>query len=135
MKLRFWIDPETGLPHIYDHGVTEQEVRQVLSRPGLNFPGGRGSRIVMGQTSGGRHLKRLSGFRMAKPGVLWLDTALHQVPKRFLIFEVAELRVFLGSRDFSEFDVNVINGGLRRAAALQGKPDSLQREWEPGITT
>ena len=57
MKLRFWIDPETGLPHIYDHGVTEQEIRQVLSRPGLNFPGGRDSRIVMGQTSGGRHLK------------------------------------------------------------------------------
>src|SRR5438876_6655841 len=34
MELRFWSDPETGLPHIYDHGVSEEEVRQVLSRPG-----------------------------------------------------------------------------------------------------
>ena len=30
MELRFWIDPETNLPHIFDHGVTEEEVRQVL---------------------------------------------------------------------------------------------------------
>ena len=51
-------------------------------------------------------LERLSGFRMSKPGVLWLDTALHHVPKRFLIFKGAELRVFLGSRDFSVFDIN-----------------------------
>lgn len=33
MELRFWIDPETGLAHIYEHGVTEEEVRQVLARP------------------------------------------------------------------------------------------------------
>ncbi len=57
MRLRFWSDPETGLPHIYDHGVTEEEVRQVLSRPKLNFPGGRQSRIVEGQTTAGRILK------------------------------------------------------------------------------
>ena len=57
MKLRFWNDPETGLPHIYNHGVTEEEVRQVLSRPGLNYPGGRTSRAVLGQTSAGRCLK------------------------------------------------------------------------------
>ena len=57
MKLRFWIDPETGLPHIYDHGVTEEEVQQVLSRPKLNFPEGKRSRIVLGQTSAGRPLK------------------------------------------------------------------------------
>ena len=37
MELRFWKDPETGLPHICDHGVTEEEVRQVLSRPGEEF--------------------------------------------------------------------------------------------------
>ena len=24
MELRFWIDPETSLPHIFNHGVTEQ---------------------------------------------------------------------------------------------------------------
>src|SRR5438034_8821108 len=32
MELRFWDDAETGLPHTYDHGVTEEEVHEVLSR-------------------------------------------------------------------------------------------------------
>jgi hypothetical protein len=35
MNIRFYIDPETGLPHIFNHGVTEVEARQVLARPGL----------------------------------------------------------------------------------------------------
>jgi len=33
MIIRFNIDAETGLPHIYEHGVTEDEVRQVLTAP------------------------------------------------------------------------------------------------------
>ena len=57
MELRFWKDPETGLPHIYQHGVTEEEVRQVLSRPRLNLRDGVKSRSIMGQTSAGRYLK------------------------------------------------------------------------------
>ena len=39
MELRFWTDAETGLPHNYDHGVTEDEVQQVLNRPGEEHPG------------------------------------------------------------------------------------------------
>ena len=57
MELRFWTDPETGLPHIFDHGVTEEEVREVLARPGLNRRSGGNSRSIMGQTSAGRYLK------------------------------------------------------------------------------
>ena len=57
MELRFWNDPETGLPHIYDHGVTEEEVEQVLKQPGLDFPEGRNARVHMAQTEAGRHLK------------------------------------------------------------------------------
>jgi hypothetical protein len=57
MELRFWIDPETGLPHIYAHGVTEEEVQQVLSRPGLDYPEKRKVRVRLGQTIEGRHLK------------------------------------------------------------------------------
>ena len=34
MEIRFYEDPETGLPHIYGHRVTEEEVRQVLRAPG-----------------------------------------------------------------------------------------------------
>jgi hypothetical protein len=57
MDLRFWLDPETDLPHIFDHGVTEDEVREVLSRTGEEFPGRDGSRIRLGQTEAGRYLQ------------------------------------------------------------------------------
>lgn len=57
MELRFWNDAETGLPHVYDHGVTEEEVRQILSRPGEEFPGRDRSRIRLGQTASGRYLQ------------------------------------------------------------------------------
>jgi hypothetical protein len=33
MEVRFYVDRETGLPHIYNHGVTEAEVLQVLRKP------------------------------------------------------------------------------------------------------
>jgi len=57
MELRFWNDPETGLPHIHDHGVTEEEVRQVLSRAGEEIPGSDHSRLRFGQTEAGRYLQ------------------------------------------------------------------------------
>lgn len=34
MELRFYEDPDTGQPHIYGHGVTAQEVEEVLHGPG-----------------------------------------------------------------------------------------------------
>ena len=55
--LRFHLDPETGQPHIYQHGVTEEEVRQVLVRPGEEFAGRKNSRIALGQTASGRFLQ------------------------------------------------------------------------------
>ncbi|MCI0376623.1 MAG: DUF4258 domain-containing protein [Gemmataceae bacterium] len=57
MELRFYIDPETDLPHIADHGVTQEEVRQVLSRPEEDRAGTEGSRVALGQTAAGRYLK------------------------------------------------------------------------------
>lgn len=57
MKIRFYIDPETDLPHIYRHNVDEQEVEQILSRPGEDRPGREGSRVAIGQTTFGRHLR------------------------------------------------------------------------------
>ena len=38
MNIRFYSDPETGLPHIYNHGVTEDEVEEVLLNPGHSTP-------------------------------------------------------------------------------------------------
>jgi hypothetical protein len=57
MELRFWIDAETGLPHIEEHGVTKEEVRQVFNRAGEDFPGSDRSRIRLGQSDAGRHLQ------------------------------------------------------------------------------
>jgi hypothetical protein len=34
MKTRFYIDPETGMPHIHRHGLREDEAEDVLSNPG-----------------------------------------------------------------------------------------------------
>jgi len=57
MDIRFHIDPETGQPHIYEHGVREEEVRQVLLGRGDEFQGSRNARIRFGQTFAGRYLK------------------------------------------------------------------------------
>ena len=57
MEIRFYLNPESGQPHILEHGVTEDEVRQVLLRPGEDRPGNENSRVAIGQTSAGRYLK------------------------------------------------------------------------------
>lgn len=57
MELRFYDDPDTGQPHIYGHGVTEDEVRQVLAHPGEDRPGSDDSRMALGQTYAGRYLR------------------------------------------------------------------------------
>jgi hypothetical protein len=57
MNIRFYIDPETGLPHIYKHGVHEGEVEDVLRRSGEDRPGHGGSRIAIGRTQTGRYLR------------------------------------------------------------------------------
>lgn len=57
MKIRYYIDPETDAPHIYNHDVTEEDVEEVMFNPGEDRPGRDGARIVIGQTSGGRYLR------------------------------------------------------------------------------
>jgi hypothetical protein len=57
MKVRFYIDPEMDAPHIYRHGVSEQEVEEVLARPGEDRPGAEGARVAVGRTLGGRALR------------------------------------------------------------------------------
>jgi len=57
VKIRYYIDPEAELPHIYGRDVSEQEVEEVLRRPGEDRPGREGSRITIGRTSDGRYLR------------------------------------------------------------------------------
>jgi hypothetical protein len=59
LNIRYYIDPETGQPHIYNHDVAESEVEEILARPGEDRPGAGGSRIAIGQTSAGRYLRVL----------------------------------------------------------------------------
>ena len=33
MILRFYIDPATDEPHIYEHGIDEAEVEDILTKP------------------------------------------------------------------------------------------------------
>jgi hypothetical protein len=57
MRLRFYIDPETGAPHIYKHGVSESEVEEVLASAGEDRAGRDDARIAMGRTLSGRLLR------------------------------------------------------------------------------
>jgi hypothetical protein len=57
VQVRFYVDPQTGLPHILNHDVSEHEVMDVLDNPGEDRPGREGSRIAIGQTRAGRYLR------------------------------------------------------------------------------
>jgi len=57
MNIRYYIDPETGLPHIYRHDVSEDEVKDVLLKPGEDRSGREGSRVALGKTRAGRYLR------------------------------------------------------------------------------
>jgi len=55
--IRFYKDPESNLPHIYRHKVTEQEVEEVLKRPMEDRIGHEGTRVAVGKTRSGRYLR------------------------------------------------------------------------------
>ena len=57
MNIRFNSDPETGLPHIYNHDVDKDEVADVLLNPGEDRMGSNKSRVAIGQTRAGRYLR------------------------------------------------------------------------------
>jgi hypothetical protein len=72
MNVRFYLDPETGEPHIYRHDVHETEVEQVLRRAGEDRPGREGSRVAIGQTEAGRYLRVIY---VPEPGGVFVVTA------------------------------------------------------------
>ncbi len=57
MNIRFYADPETGEPHIYRHGLTEDEVADVIQNPGEDRPGREGARLALGRTRAGRYVR------------------------------------------------------------------------------
>lgn len=74
MDVRLYVDPENGEPHIYSHRVTEEEVADVLRGAGEDRPGTGGSRIAIGRTLAGRHL-RIIYVPDPEPGSVFVITA------------------------------------------------------------
>jgi Domain of unknown function (DUF4258) len=57
MDVRYYLDPDTGDPHIYGHGIAEDEVEYVLRHPVEDLPAREGSRQALGQTPAGRYIR------------------------------------------------------------------------------
>lgn len=85
MRVRFYVDPETGLPHIYGHNVSETEVEEVLARPGEDRLGREGSRVALGATLAGRYL-RVIYVRDAEPRSAFVITAYELRGKPLLAY-------------------------------------------------
>jgi len=49
MTIRYYNDPETGQPHIYNHHISKKEVMDVLIKPGEDRSGRDGSRSLSGK--------------------------------------------------------------------------------------
>jgi hypothetical protein len=85
MRLRFYIDPETGAPHIYKHGVSEAEVEEVLSSAGEDRPGWDGSRVAVGRTLSG-WLLRVIYVPDPEPNSIFVITAYELQGKAALAY-------------------------------------------------
>jgi hypothetical protein len=80
VQVRFYVDPETGQPHVHRHAVTDQEVIEVLGRPLEDRAGREGSRVTLGQTSAGRYL-RVVYVPDVEPSSVFVITAYELSPK------------------------------------------------------
>ena len=80
INIRYYIDPKTNEPHIYNHSVHENEVEDVLLAPGEDRPGIEGSRIALGQTRNGRYL-RVIYIPDPEPNSVFVITAYELIGK------------------------------------------------------
>lgn len=83
MQARFYINPATGLPHIYDHQVSQDEVIEVLEKPDEDRPGREGARIALGQTVSGRYLRVIY---VPEPDTVFVITAFELTGKPLAAF-------------------------------------------------
>jgi len=74
LEVRYYIDPETSSPHIYNHGLSENDVEHVLNQPGEDRPGVSGTRVAIGQTEAGKYL-RVIYVRDPEPDSVFVITA------------------------------------------------------------
>jgi uncharacterized DUF497 family protein len=74
VNISFYLDSATAHPHIFHHGVEEEEVEDVLANPGEDRPGREGTRVAIGRTTGGRYL-RVIYVRNPEPDSIFVITA------------------------------------------------------------
>ena len=86
MSIRYYIDPETDQPHIHNHNVSEDEVEDVLSRPGEDRSGREGARIAIGQTRTGRYL-RVVYVLDHEPKSIFVITAFDLIGKPLMAYK------------------------------------------------
>ncbi len=72
-EIEFYEDPGTGEPHIYNHGVDEDEVIDVLENRADSYQedmkGRNNSRIRHGQTESGRYLRIVYSPLLSRKGI------------------------------------------------------------------
>ena len=92
VEIRFYIDPETGEPHIYNHDVTEDEVEEIFrSGSGQDRLSREGSRMLMGKTDAGRHL-RIIYTPDPEPNSVFVITAFELTGKPLSAFKRRQRR-------------------------------------------
>jgi hypothetical protein len=69
VNIRYNRDLDTGLPHIYGHGVSEEEVEDVLRNPIERRHADAGSQALIGQTDRGRFLRVIVSIDADRRGV------------------------------------------------------------------
>jgi hypothetical protein len=80
VQIRYHIDSKTGLPHIYEHNVSEQEVEDVLGGSLQDIRGRDDSRFAIGQTGEGRY-SRVIYVPDPVPDSVFVITAYELGPK------------------------------------------------------
>lgn len=83
MTIRYYNDTETGQPHIFKHGLTEQEVEDVLTRPGEDRPAKAGARSAIGRTRAGRYVRVIY---VPEQGGVFVITAYELVGKPLVAY-------------------------------------------------
>lgn len=80
MRLRYYLDPATGEPHIHQPNVQETEIEEILARPFEDRHGREQSRVALGQTEAGRYL-RVIYVPDPEPDSVFVITAYDLGPK------------------------------------------------------
>jgi hypothetical protein len=91
LDLRFYLDPATGQPHIWNHQVDEEEAEEVLRNPGEDRPGRDDVRVAIGRTAAGRYLKVVY-VRDPKPDRVFVITAFELRGKPLLAYRRRQRR-------------------------------------------